>query len=142
MTTGERIKDAAEEKKMNLHQLAVKAGISYNTLYSIVRRRSDKVDVETLRKIALALEMHPIEIMGDDQMDMVSYGMDLFQRAMQSSKETITAFENDKRSQLLYFYEQLNDDGQKEAVKRLGELASLKQYTTSNTGKDSPDNTD
>lgn len=38
------------------------AGISYNTLYSIVRRKSDKVDYETVCKIAAALGVSQIEL--------------------------------------------------------------------------------
>ena len=52
MTIGQRIGMIAKEKNINLHQLAQQSGISYNTLYSIVRRKSNKVDPTKLAKIA------------------------------------------------------------------------------------------
>lgn len=62
MTTGQRIGELAKKKEINLHQLAQMANISYNTLYSIVRRKSDKVNYDTLQKIATALEVSPLEL--------------------------------------------------------------------------------
>lgn len=77
MTTGENIGRLAREKGINLHKLSDKANIPYTTLYSIVKRKSDKIDMETLKKIALALDLHPVEIMGDSSASMVLYGMEL-----------------------------------------------------------------
>lgn len=84
MTTGHNIGELAKKNKINLHQLSKMAGVSYNTLYSIVRRKSDKVDHETVRKIALALGVHPMEIYGDSALGLIDYGMDLFARALET----------------------------------------------------------
>lgn len=64
MSIGERIGLFASEKGINLRQLALKAGISYNTLYSIVKRKSSRVDYETMQKIADALEISLSELVG------------------------------------------------------------------------------
>lgn len=66
MTTGGRIKALAEERKMNLHQLAVKSGVSYNTVYSIVSRNAKSVKWETLEKLAVALNTTPLYLQGVD----------------------------------------------------------------------------
>lgn len=91
MTTGKRIGDLAKQKKINLHRLADLAGISYNTLYSIVRRESDKVDLDNVRKIALALDVPPIEILGDASLEMIDYGMDMIARGVKTSGRAIGA---------------------------------------------------
>ena len=58
MQTGEIIGNLAKEKGINLRQLSIKADVPYNTLYAIVKRKSSRVDVETLLKIAKALDVH------------------------------------------------------------------------------------
>lgn len=66
MTTGGRIKAAAQEKGINLHQLAVRSGIPYNTVYSIVARDAETVKWETLEKLATALNTTPTYLQGWD----------------------------------------------------------------------------
>jgi len=58
LQTGEIIGNLAKEKGINLRQLSIKADVPYNTLYAIVKRKSSRVDVETLLKIAKALDVH------------------------------------------------------------------------------------
>ena len=91
MTTGQRIGELAKKKKINLHQLAQTAGISYNTLYSIVRRKSDKVDYDTVRKIATALGVSQIEL---------STGMNEQEWRNQMDEE-LKEFEAENRERLL-----------------------------------------
>lgn len=57
MKTGEIIGALAAKKGINLRQLAIKSNVPYNTLYAIVRRKSSRIDGETLRKIAAALNI-------------------------------------------------------------------------------------
>lgn len=131
MTTGEKIAYIVKERNTNLHRLADQAGVSYNTLYSIVRRKSDQIDIEIARKIAAALDLHPIEILGDNALMYVDYGMDLLERArlaVESSKRTIAAFESDRLTQIKYFYDMLTDEGQIIAVQRIEELSQIPKY--------------
>lgn len=58
MQTGEIIGNLAKEKGINLRQLSIKADVPYNTLYAIVKRKSSRVDMETLLKIAKVLGVH------------------------------------------------------------------------------------
>lgn len=56
MTIGERIDRLVKGKGTNLRQVAIKAEIPYNTLYAIVKRKSNKIDPAILMKIASALD--------------------------------------------------------------------------------------
>ena len=62
MTTGERIEQLAKERGLSIHKLASLAGVSYNTLYSAVKRKSDRVDRKTVEKVAKALGVDVTEI--------------------------------------------------------------------------------
>lgn len=55
MKTGEAIGKLAKEKGMSLRQLAIKADVSYNTLYAAVIRKSIKMEKETFKRIVAAL---------------------------------------------------------------------------------------
>lgn len=57
LTTGEKIGILAKEKGINIHKLSVMIGISYDTLYSIVKRKSKKVDVKIIDRIAEVLNV-------------------------------------------------------------------------------------
>ena len=48
MTAGEKIGNIAKAKKIPLRQIAIKAEIPYNTLYSIVSRKSNRIDNNAL----------------------------------------------------------------------------------------------
>ena len=141
MTTGQKIGILAKKKKINLHKLADMADVSYNTLYSIVRRKSNKVDIDTIRKIALALDVHPIEIYGDESLELIDYGMDLFERAI-SAPENVTRKqpsmdfyfydlshkENKIFNDLAADYRKLSIDGMKEAARSVKIIAGNPIY--------------
>ena len=67
MTTGERIEQLAKERGLSIHKLAVLAGVSYNTLYSAVKRKSDRVDRKTVEKVAKALGVDLRAVISDEQ---------------------------------------------------------------------------
>lgn len=66
MSIGERIENSAASQGVNLKQLSKKAGVPYTTLYAIVNRRSNRVNPETLLKIAQALDTTPLQLQGLD----------------------------------------------------------------------------
>lgn len=70
MTTGERIEQLAKERGMSLHKLAALAGVSYNTVYSAVKRKSDRLDRKNVEKLATVLEVPPSDILGYEIMDL------------------------------------------------------------------------
>lgn len=47
--------ELADYDGLNLRQLSIKAGVPYNTVYAIVKRKSNRVQWETLERIAAAL---------------------------------------------------------------------------------------
>lgn len=64
MKTGEIIGELARKKNINLRQLAIKADVPYNTLYAIVKRKSDRINPGTLQRIADALGVHIFDLNG------------------------------------------------------------------------------
>ena len=55
MGVGVRLKQVLKEHGMSIKQLSEITGISHNTLYSITKRDSNRVDIDMLQKIADAL---------------------------------------------------------------------------------------
>lgn len=72
MGIGSRIKTIAKDRSMSLRQVADKAGISYNTLYSITKRDSDRIQLETLQRIAIALGVSITEFLDPSILNAVS----------------------------------------------------------------------
>lgn len=64
MGVGLRIKKILREKKLTIKQLAELSGIPLNTLYSITKRDSERVDRIILQKIALSLEVSEDDLIG------------------------------------------------------------------------------
>lgn len=65
MGVGFRIKKILRNKHMTIKELAEKSSISLNTLYSITKRDSEKVDAIILQRIANALEV-PTQVLLSD----------------------------------------------------------------------------
>lgn len=72
MTVGERIQKYANEKGMNLKQIATEAGISYSTLYAIVKRKSDGVRSDIVESVATALQISPSDLYWDEPATSIS----------------------------------------------------------------------
>ncbi len=64
MTTGERIEQLAKMRGMSLHKLATLAGVSYNTVYSAAKRKSNRIDMNTLERIASVLGVSVSDLSG------------------------------------------------------------------------------
>lgn len=65
MSIGQKIRMEAKKQNLNFKQLAIKADISYNSLYSIIKRDSQGIQAMSLYKIAKALEV-PMESLVDE----------------------------------------------------------------------------
>lgn len=57
MGLGKKLKNTLDSKHMTVIELSNLTGISSSTLYAIIRRDSDNVNLETVKKIATALNM-------------------------------------------------------------------------------------
>lgn len=66
MGTGQRIKELTKERGITLKELAEKSGVSYNTIYSITKRDSNRVQGEILQRVSAALDVSPSELIGTD----------------------------------------------------------------------------
>ncbi len=73
MGYGTRIKALLKEKKISIKEVSKQTGISLNTLYSITKRDSDKVDIGILIKIASFLEIDITELVDSDSMHHIDY---------------------------------------------------------------------
>ena len=62
MTVGERVKTLAKKKGISLRKLAKQANLSYNTVYSITRRGSERVAPDTISRLANALGVNVNEL--------------------------------------------------------------------------------
>lgn len=70
MGVGVQMKNILRDKKMTIKQLSEKSGISVNTLYSITKRDSERVDRVVLQRIADVLEVHILDLLGvADELD-------------------------------------------------------------------------
>lgn len=150
MTTGENIGRLAKERDISLRKLSVKADVPYTTLYSIVRRKSDKIDIDILKKIAGALDLHPIEVMGRDSADMVLYGMELLERAENITGRQeefdfyikgLSVRENALFNELAEYYRELNTSGMETVTNHAKIVAGNPAYrrTQDESSHESPD---
>ena len=64
MGVGLRLKKILRDRKMTIKRLAEETGIPVNTLYSITKRDSERVDPVIIQKIAEALIVSPALLMG------------------------------------------------------------------------------
>ena len=61
-----RIKDLAKSKKMSLHKLSLRAGLSYSTLNSFLNGKSQSPKVVTILHICEGLDIELKDFFNDD----------------------------------------------------------------------------
>lgn len=66
MNIGSRLKQILEERCLNVSQLARNADIPAQTLYAMIKRDSNKADMDIMAKLLRALDMEFMEFMGQD----------------------------------------------------------------------------
>lgn len=66
MGVGLKLKKILRDKKISIKQLSEKSGISINTLYSITKRDSVRVDDVVLQQIANTLDVSISDLIGCD----------------------------------------------------------------------------
>ena len=62
MGIGKRIGEECARHGLTIRQLSLKANIPYSTLYSAIKRDSDGMDFETVKKLAAVLGMSWYEL--------------------------------------------------------------------------------
>lgn len=145
MTTGQRIRQARKANKLSQKELADKLGVSASMVGQYENDlRNPKF--ETLKKIAGALNMSPIELLDERTSSFVEYGRDLFVQALRKSEDAIKNGDHEfelegykvdiqydsestnRRKELLEAFSQLNEEGQCKAVERVSELSEIPKY--------------
>lgn len=115
MTTGERIRTFRLKRNLSQSALGSKLGISQQQIAQYERgTRSPKFD--TLAKIANALDTDISEFLDSDALHPMDY------------TESIFSYEHIRYDKIKALYDQLNDLGKDEAIKRVEELTLLDKY--------------
>ncbi len=58
-----RLREIRESKALSLRELEQESGVSYNTIWFIEAGRRKRTHPKTLRKLAIALGVEPIDLM-------------------------------------------------------------------------------
>ncbi|MCI8801616.1 MAG: helix-turn-helix transcriptional regulator [Lachnospiraceae bacterium] len=132
MTVAENIKRIRKEKHLTQKQLGEKCGMSESTLrqYEIGYRNPK---IETIRKIANALEVELWEIVELNEMDLETRIQEIPKMTSQLTPESIEDFdrlfiEGINENTLLKNYRQLNNDGQQKVSVYVEDLAKIPEY--------------
>lgn len=146
MGVGRRLKAILRSKGMTIKELSEKSGVSLNTLYSITKRDSQRVDNWVVGRIAHTLDVKPTEILFDP----ISVDLEKIKLAA-AIQETSKAIGNseieskkllemvdeilgdpaetdDYMERLLFAFNSLNETGQKKAVENVEDLAKISEY--------------
>ena len=112
MTMGNRIKERRKALHMTQDELGEKLGVQKSAVAKWENGRVENIKRSVIQKMATILECSPVYLMGwEDQLE-------------QPTKDTLTS----KQKHLLSVFDELNDYGQDEAIKRIEELAELERY--------------
>ena len=122
MGVGSQIARFAIDRGMSIRQLANLAGIPYNTLYSIIKRDSNRIDGEYLSKIADALDCDLWELCGAVK----KIPLDENVRSMLDGVDSLHYDVN--LPELKRFFQKLNASGQEVALERIKELTEIPRY--------------
>lgn len=141
MNTGEIIGLFAEQRGLNLRQLAINAEIPYNTVYAIVKRKSKRIDSETLQRIAAALGVSVDSLLGEyergykEGFELGVYGtdIDIHGDLMMKGYSFSSLEERVVRSLSL-----LNSEGQEKAAERVEELTEIPRYQAATAPQSTP----
>lgn len=72
MGVGKRIEALCADSGLSIRKLALKADVPYSTLYSAIKRDSNGIDTDTLKKIAAALGVEWYELLSDDSEEQIT----------------------------------------------------------------------
>ena len=140
MKAGEKIAKAAKAKGMNLHQLAVKADVPYNTLYAIVRRKSGKIDASIIKRLADVLDVHYFDLYNDEDVDLIKTGVDIGIKFKDCSRDALTRLQfmsefqeqgysfEPGETRLVRAYNRLNDIGQAQVLMLTEGMAEMPRF--------------
>lgn len=126
MRTSEKIKKVRTEKGYTQKKLSELSGVSEIAIRKYeTNNRSPKI--ETLQKLSKALEVPLSDLRSDNELELEL----LTEKITEYMNYEIVKLNNaiQERQSLLDDFEKLNDEGKKEARKRIRELTQIKEYT-------------
>ena len=140
MTSGEKIYALIKKKNLNMHKLAELSGVSYSTIYAIVKRNSENISSAVAIKLANALEVPISDIINftDYQpdeayikamlQDQLEY--DAFLDYLQTKEAENIPISGDEGYpvELVSIFDQLNSRGQKKVIAYAKDLSGNKDY--------------
>lgn len=135
MGVGRNLKEILRDRKMTIKQLSEQANIPLNTLYSITKRDSKRVDDIILKRIAAALGVSYLDLVSKEGRSMYEIGfkegaeMEEWQNKLIDelwAREGYT--HSDIECQLINSFSQLNDAGQEKVVGLAEDLAGNPKY--------------
>lgn len=121
MGIGKQIERLLSEKSISLKELSVRSGVSYNTLYAMLKRDSVKADPTTIEKIATVLNITPYELYDFT----AKYSIP----EQNSAQYVFDSEEHRLLMDIIHDVEKLNLTGKREATKRINELTEITKYT-------------
>lgn len=139
MNTGEKIKSARLAKRISQKKLGDMIGTSQQMIAQYEKgTRNPKI--QTLQKIADALDVRLFTLLDNDTYE-IKIGTDMVYNPFTGEPElTETEYiDLTDRAKLIDYYDNLNDLGKQEALKRVSELAEIKRYTTPDAPPDQSD---
>lgn len=154
MAIGKEIGQLISNRGITLKAFSKEAGISYNTLYAIVKRDNETVKPEILKKIAIALNLpyeQFLQSISDNMFSQMIQRLDSlheespdFQTLTDADVHLVLSLSNAQSSirnelkkerylwaitELSHLLSKLNPIGMTEAVKRVEELTQIIPYT-------------
>ena len=122
MTTGQRIRDARKAAGLTQKELAQRLGLSFQ---SVAQWENDlrNPKIETLQKIAEALEISPEKLFGSREERILC-----IQKTLDDVQRDIDEMEKRQTRLLIDAYKKLNFEGREIAIGCVEGLAQLPQY--------------
>lgn len=157
MGVGLRLKKILKEKEMTIKELSQLSNIPINTLYSITKRDSQRVDNVLLQKIADTLDIPVTKLQYDGVInfsvrdlknpedmspdEFKKYMNEDFPAAMDRARNRMAEVygklvEIKGEEMILQSFAVLNKAGRIEAIKRTHELTQLEEYTVKDVSTD------
>lgn len=127
---GKTIRQLRENKGLTQEQLADRINVSIRTIQRFERDKHSS-NMKTLEKIAAALDIEPLLLLGYDvnEDEVYSKSFSSLEEAIKDEME-VRKLRNQEPAavRLTHAFEQLNDDGQAKAVERVEELTEVPKY--------------
>ena len=126
MGVGNRIAALCADKGLSIRKLALKADVPYSTLYSAIKRDSNGIDMDTLKKIADALGVSWFELLLEATEEQSSKVAEYMLQKLDDEKVPTDKVEDFVgKDVLLSYYNTLNIDGKLEAYNILVRHSTL-----------------